>query len=258
MEGKEDRGETGNIFFCYPLWLFRSHLIVVPRFQWGRPILVRAWSCITTVQLLERLFPLPTRVLPWSYRSEHWYKVTILSILKNVAGKRNNSPLSELSSLNLSPLYATQEIWSQVSGMTKKGGAGSDRKAIVVQKMAYFTATIEQTSAKASTSVVMFPTQLRQTSLCLQANYCSCNIFLLYLPGPAVHYALTYYPDGSNSAQFNANILTCPGISGSTYTYLRPEAEICAPLTEFLLELRLQRPICLGIQRDATSPLGVG
>ena len=178
MEGKEDRGETGNIFFCYPLWLFRSHLIVVPRFQWGRPVLVRAWSCITTVQLLERLFPLPTRVLPWSYRSEHWYKVTILSILKNVAGKRNNSPLSELSSLNLSPLYATQEIWSQVSGMTKKGGAGSDRKAIAVQKMAYFTATIEQTSVKASTSaVVMLPTQMRQTSLCLlQANNRSRNI----------------------------------------------------------------------------------
>ena len=84
------------------------------------------------------------------------------------------------------PFTSTQEIWSQVSGMTKKGGAGSDRKAIVVQKMAYFTATIEQPSAKASTSVVMLPTQLRQTSLCLlQANYRSRNIFLPYLPSPS-------------------------------------------------------------------------
>ena len=86
-----------------------------------------------------------------------------------------------MSSFNLSPLYVNSgnlESSSQVSGMTKKGGAGSDRKAIAVQKMAYFTATIEQTSVKASTSaVVMLPTQMRQTSLCLlQANNRSSNI----------------------------------------------------------------------------------
>ena len=77
MEGKEGR-EGGRrkrhrkYFFCYPLWLFRSHLIVVPRFQWGGPLLIRAWSCNVTVQPLARLFPLPTRaLLLWSCRSEH-------------------------------------------------------------------------------------------------------------------------------------------------------------------------------------------
>ena len=79
-------GDTGNIFFCYPLWLFRSHLIVVPRFQWGRPLLVRAWSCNITVQLLARLFPLPTRALLWSLRSEHLWSnsavaMSLLSVL---------------------------------------------------------------------------------------------------------------------------------------------------------------------------------
>ena len=53
---------------------------------------------------------------------------------------------------------------------------------------------------------------------------------------------------GVISTQLNANVLTRPEISGSTYTYRRLEAGICAPLTESLLELGLRAPLCLGLQ----------
>merc|ERR1711884_574225 len=73
----------------------------------------------------------------------------------------------------------------------------------------------------------------------------------------SVRYALTAYPEGRRVVLINASVLTRPGDFRQHLRTPSPKRKCAHHHENGLRNWGLQAPLCLGLQRDATSPLGV-
>ena len=127
MEGKRRIGERPEIFFLLSFMAFQVSFNRGTAFSVGWANSRQSMKLYYNHATPRAAFPIAHSCATLKLRvwTSVQYKVTTLSILKNVAGKRHNSPLSELSSLNLSPLYVNSgnlesSKWNDQEGRSRK------------------------------------------------------------------------------------------------------------------------------------------